>query len=203
MGKSNTAIIRRQVSCNVCHSRPYKNCYDCHFEKDKQGFKFYKNKAFNIQFKIGLSPIRSKKKPEKFAMAYRKIWKAWKFVRCADVICNSGIFWIGFKSAKIWLNQNLGYHVKKPNINRWWFIERLSKNPKNGDFGNFRINDINKLQTSKKQIQGFSTVSENIWFLAKLQIPFITTFQGPSKFECVICMCSFRKCLQLLKDIWL
>jgi hypothetical protein len=37
------------------------------------------------------------------------------------------------------------------------YIERLSKNPQNCDFGNFRINDINKLQASKTRIQGFST----------------------------------------------
>ena len=30
-----------------------------------------------------------------------KIWRARKFVRCADGICNLGILQIGFKSAKI------------------------------------------------------------------------------------------------------
>ena len=42
---ANQAIIfRRQVNCNVCHSQHVKNCYECHFGRDKQGFKFYKNK---------------------------------------------------------------------------------------------------------------------------------------------------------------
>jgi thiosulfate/3-mercaptopyruvate sulfurtransferase len=59
-------IHKGQVSCNVCHSQPYNNCYECHLGTDKQGFKFYKNKASKIQFKIGLNPLRSKKRPERF-----------------------------------------------------------------------------------------------------------------------------------------
>jgi len=38
-----------------------------------------------------------------------------------------------------------------------WYIERLSEKSENGDFSNFELNDINNLQTSKSQIQGFST----------------------------------------------
>jgi thiosulfate/3-mercaptopyruvate sulfurtransferase len=59
-------IHKDQVSCNVCHSQPYKNCYSCHFGKDKLGFKFFKTKASAIDFKIGLNPLRSEKRPEKF-----------------------------------------------------------------------------------------------------------------------------------------
>jgi len=59
-------IHKDQVSCNVCHSQPYKNCYTCHFGKDKNGFKFFKNKKSTINFKIGLNPLRSEKRPEKF-----------------------------------------------------------------------------------------------------------------------------------------
>jgi thiosulfate/3-mercaptopyruvate sulfurtransferase len=54
------------VSCNVCHSQPYKNCYACHFGKDKHGLKFFKTQESTINFKIGLNPFRSKKRPEKF-----------------------------------------------------------------------------------------------------------------------------------------
>lgn len=59
-------IHRDQVSCQVCHSMPYKNCYSCHVGKDKKGFKFFKNKASPIEFKVGLNPLRSEKRPEKF-----------------------------------------------------------------------------------------------------------------------------------------
>jgi thiosulfate/3-mercaptopyruvate sulfurtransferase len=45
---------------------PYKNCYSCHFGKDAQGFKFFKNKASSIDFKVGLNPLRSEKRPEQF-----------------------------------------------------------------------------------------------------------------------------------------
>lgn len=55
-----------RVSCYVCHSMRYKNCYVCHVGKDKKGFKFFKNQASVIDFKIGLNPLRSKKRPEKF-----------------------------------------------------------------------------------------------------------------------------------------
>ena len=59
-------VHKDQVSCNVCHSQAYKNCYGCHFGKDKNGFKFYKNKTANMQFKIGLNPLKSEKRPESF-----------------------------------------------------------------------------------------------------------------------------------------
>jgi hypothetical protein len=59
-------IHKDQVSCNVCHSQAYKNCYACHFGKDKKGFKFFKTKGSNMQFKIGLNPLKSEKRPESF-----------------------------------------------------------------------------------------------------------------------------------------
>lgn len=59
-------IHKDQVSCNVCHSQPYKNCYACHVGKDKHGLKFFKTKGSLIDFKIGLNPLRSKRRPEKF-----------------------------------------------------------------------------------------------------------------------------------------
>jgi len=59
-------IHKDQVSCQVCHSMPYKNCYSCHVGKDKQGFKFFKNKASPIEFKVGLNPLQTEKPPENF-----------------------------------------------------------------------------------------------------------------------------------------
>ena len=55
-----------RVSCQVCHSMPYKNCFSCHMGKDKQGLKFFKTKASTLEFKIGLNPLLSEKRPEKF-----------------------------------------------------------------------------------------------------------------------------------------
>jgi len=55
-----------RVSCYVCHSMPYKNCYSCHFGKDKLGYKYFKNEISALEFKIGLNPLKSEKRPEKF-----------------------------------------------------------------------------------------------------------------------------------------
>jgi thiosulfate/3-mercaptopyruvate sulfurtransferase len=55
-----------RVSCQVCHAMPYKNCYSCHVGKDKNGLPFYKTKGSFMEFKIGLNPLLSKKRPERF-----------------------------------------------------------------------------------------------------------------------------------------
>lgn len=55
-----------KVSCHVCHSMPYKNCYGCHVGKDDQGLAYYKTQGSMLNFKIGLNPLPSKKRPEKF-----------------------------------------------------------------------------------------------------------------------------------------
>jgi thiosulfate/3-mercaptopyruvate sulfurtransferase len=57
---------KERVACQVCHSMQYKNCYACHFGKDKQGFKYFKTKGSFLDFKIGLNPLKSKLRPEKF-----------------------------------------------------------------------------------------------------------------------------------------
>lgn len=54
------------LSCQVCHSMPYKNCYSCHVAKDPQGNAFFETKESNMNFMIGLNPLRSQKRPEKF-----------------------------------------------------------------------------------------------------------------------------------------
>jgi len=59
-------IHKDQVSCNVCHSQSYKNCYSCHFGKDEKGLKYYKTQKSQMQFKIGLNPLKSQKRPETF-----------------------------------------------------------------------------------------------------------------------------------------
>jgi thiosulfate/3-mercaptopyruvate sulfurtransferase len=55
-----------KLSCQVCHSMPYKNCYTCHVGRDEQGLAYYKTKGSMLSFKIGLNPLQSEKRPEKF-----------------------------------------------------------------------------------------------------------------------------------------
>lgn len=55
-----------RASCQVCHSMPYKNCFSCHFGKDKDGYRYFKTKDSTMEFKIGRNPLRSEKRPEAF-----------------------------------------------------------------------------------------------------------------------------------------
>jgi hypothetical protein len=59
-------LHKDKTSCHVCHSMPYKNCYACHVGKDKNGMKYFKTKESFMDFKIGLNPLKSEKRPEKF-----------------------------------------------------------------------------------------------------------------------------------------
>jgi hypothetical protein len=59
-------IHKDKTSCHVCHAQPYNNCSACHVGKDKNGLNYYKTKASWFDFKIGLNPLRSEKRPEKF-----------------------------------------------------------------------------------------------------------------------------------------
>ena len=76
-GKSKNAkqhgTHKERVSCYVCHSMPYKNCYGCHFGgdeqcigEDEQCIRFFETEASTIDFKIGLNPLQSNDRPEKF-----------------------------------------------------------------------------------------------------------------------------------------
>ena len=59
-------IHKDKASCQVCHAQPYKNCSSCHVGKDKNGLTFYKTKASWLDFKIGLNPLKSEKRPENY-----------------------------------------------------------------------------------------------------------------------------------------
>lgn len=61
-------VHKDKVGCNVCHSQAYKNCYACHFGRDKKGFKYFKTQGSDIQFKIGLNPLQSPKRPERYVL---------------------------------------------------------------------------------------------------------------------------------------
>jgi nitrate/TMAO reductase-like tetraheme cytochrome c subunit len=59
---------RGKVSCHVCYSMPYKNCFGCHFGKDDKGKNYYQTDMSKIDFKIGLNPLQSQSRPEKFVI---------------------------------------------------------------------------------------------------------------------------------------
>jgi len=54
------------VSCQVCHSTPYKNCYSCHVGKDERGSYYFKAAGHPMDFKIGINPLQSDKRPETY-----------------------------------------------------------------------------------------------------------------------------------------
>ena len=59
-------IHRDLTSCQVCHSMPYKNCYSCHVGKDQNGLSYFKTEPSEMGFKIGLNPMQSDQRPERY-----------------------------------------------------------------------------------------------------------------------------------------
>lgn len=56
------------LSCQVCHSVAYKNCYGCHVSIDPEGLPCRTSEPSVIDFKIGLNPIRSSEIPYKYVV---------------------------------------------------------------------------------------------------------------------------------------
>lgn len=50
------------VSCQVCHSTTYKNCWSCHVAQE-DGVPFYKIEPSVMDFKIGRNPLQSEDRP--------------------------------------------------------------------------------------------------------------------------------------------
>lgn len=57
---------RYKVSCQVCHSVAYKNCYGCHFALDECGFKYFQTRESVLDFKIGRNLDTTPLRPERF-----------------------------------------------------------------------------------------------------------------------------------------
>lgn len=53
------ALHAGNVSCNVCHSVSYKNCYSCHVEMDSQGLRF----PSEMDFRIARNPEKTEQRP--------------------------------------------------------------------------------------------------------------------------------------------
>ncbi|MBN2039449.1 MAG: hypothetical protein JW864_05375 [Spirochaetes bacterium] len=64
--RANHSLHKDKISCYVCHSQSYINCYSCHVGKDKNGISYFKTKPPALNFKIGLNPKKSLKRPENY-----------------------------------------------------------------------------------------------------------------------------------------
>lgn len=65
------AIHGGKVSCYVCHSQPYANCYGCHVGLDDKDLAYFKNPVEEELFRIGLNPDQSEARPEKWILLRR------------------------------------------------------------------------------------------------------------------------------------
>jgi thiosulfate/3-mercaptopyruvate sulfurtransferase len=50
------------MSCQVCHSTSYKNCYSCHVGQ-QNGTAYFKTEPSEMMFKIGRNPLQSEDRP--------------------------------------------------------------------------------------------------------------------------------------------
>jgi thiosulfate/3-mercaptopyruvate sulfurtransferase len=62
---NHTAFHLEGLSCQVCHSTTYKNCYSCHVAQEA-GTPFYKIEPSVMSFKIGLNPLQGPDRPWKY-----------------------------------------------------------------------------------------------------------------------------------------
>ena len=57
-----------ELSCQVCHSVSYKNCYNCHVGIDDKGIPYRTTEPSEIDFNIGLNPEVSSQNPYKYVV---------------------------------------------------------------------------------------------------------------------------------------
>jgi len=51
-----------ELSCQVCHSTTYKNCYSCHVAQE-DGVAYYRTEPSEMTFEIGLNPLQGPDRP--------------------------------------------------------------------------------------------------------------------------------------------
>jgi hypothetical protein len=56
------------LSCQVCHSVAYKNCYGCHVSIDPEGIPCRTSEPSVMQFEIGINPLRSSDRPYQYVV---------------------------------------------------------------------------------------------------------------------------------------
>jgi len=54
------------LSCQVCHSVAYSNCYECHLDQTDEGVPYFQLQDEEIGFYIGRNPLRSPDRPYRF-----------------------------------------------------------------------------------------------------------------------------------------
>ena len=57
-----------RLSCQVCHSAEYKNCYNCHVQRADDGTPFYKSDPAQMMVRIGQNPIQNPERPWDFVV---------------------------------------------------------------------------------------------------------------------------------------
>jgi thiosulfate/3-mercaptopyruvate sulfurtransferase len=62
---NHTAFHFEAMSCQVCHSTTYKNCYSCHVAQE-EGVAYFKIEPSVMAFKIGLNPLQGPDRPWKY-----------------------------------------------------------------------------------------------------------------------------------------
>jgi hypothetical protein len=60
--QQHTEVHLERISCQVCHSTTYKNCYNCHVGLEN-GNPYYKIDGSELAFKIGRNPLQSEDRP--------------------------------------------------------------------------------------------------------------------------------------------
>ena len=55
-----------RLSCQVCHSLPYKSCDGCHTERDEEGRAFFETDGSYMTFLIGFNPLQSETRPYEY-----------------------------------------------------------------------------------------------------------------------------------------
>ena len=56
------------LSCQVCHSVAYKNCYSCHIALDEKGLPCRTSDPSEMHFEIGYNPLRSSERPYEYVV---------------------------------------------------------------------------------------------------------------------------------------
>ncbi|MGD8623087.1 MAG: hypothetical protein PVF47_13200 [Anaerolineae bacterium] len=60
--QQHSGVHLEMLSCQVCHSTTYKNCYSCHVAQE-EGTAYFKIEPSEMLFKIGLNPLQGEDRP--------------------------------------------------------------------------------------------------------------------------------------------
>ncbi len=63
-----SSLHLEKVTCQVCHTVDYKNCYSCHVQKSPEGVPYFKTDPSQMLFLIGKNPLKSPDRPWDFTV---------------------------------------------------------------------------------------------------------------------------------------